>query len=109
MPRYLIQCSYTAAASAAFVAKPQGRTAGVKALLEKLGGTLHSFDYGYGEDNVIIICEMPDDVAGVAAALVVKAAGHVEGYRATRLMSEADFLAAQQKAHGVSYAPPAKG
>lgn len=109
MPRYLVQLSYNAAAAAAFVAKPQGRMAGAKALIEKLGGTLHSFDYGYGEDNVVIICDMPDDVAGTAAALVVKAAGHTGSYRATRLMSEADFIAAQEKAHGIAYAAPSKG
>lgn len=109
MPKYMIQASYNASAAAAFMSKPQDRVAGVKAMIEKLGGTFHSIDFCLGEYDLVVISTMPDDVAAAAAALAVNGAGHVSAYKTTKLMSPEDFMAAQQKAHGISYAPPSKG
>lgn len=106
MPRYLIQASYTAAACAAFVAKPQDRVAGVKAAVEKLGGSLESFDYCLGEHDLVAIAMLPDDTAAAAMALGVNAPGHIKSYKTTRLMSAQDFVAAQQLAHGMAYQAP---
>jgi uncharacterized protein with GYD domain len=105
----MIQASYTAAAAAAFMTKPQDRVAGVKALIERLGGTFHSIDFCLGEHDLVVMATLPDDVAAAAASLAVNGAGHVAGYKTTRLMTPEEFMAAQQKAHGVSYAAPAKG
>jgi len=106
MPRYLIQASYTAAALAAFVAKPQDRVAGVKTALEKMGGSLESMDYCLGDCDLVVIANLPDDTAAAAMALAVNAPGHMKSYKTTRLMSTQDFLAAQQRAHGMAYQAP---
>ncbi len=45
MPRYMIQASYPAEATAAFVSKPQDRMQGIRTLVEQLGGQLDSFEY----------------------------------------------------------------
>lgn len=108
MPRYLIQASYSSAAAAAFVSKPQDRVAGVQALAEKLGGKLESFDFCLGEYDVIAVGSFPDDTTAAAMALAVNAPGHLRSYRTTRLMSPQEFLAAQQKAQGTSYQAPTK-
>jgi uncharacterized protein with GYD domain len=108
MPRYLVQVGYTAAANAAFVAKPQDRVAGVKALFEKAGGTLHSMDYCFGEYDIVIMVSVPDDATMAAIRLIVSAQGHCSSLHATRLISADEYMTAQQKAHGMSYAPPAK-
>ena len=47
--------------------------------------------------------------AAAAIALAVNAPGHLSAYKTTRLMTPEEFLAAQQKAHGVSFAAPSKG
>ena len=108
MPRYLIQASYTAAAAAAFVSNPQDRVAGVAAILKKLGGKLVSFDFCLGEHDVIAVFEAPDDSTAAALALAVNAPGHLSSYRTTRLLSPKEFLAAQEKARGLSYKAPTK-
>ena len=59
MPRYLIQASYNSDAAAAFVSNPQDRVAGVRALTEKLGGKLESFDFALGEHDVIAVGSFP--------------------------------------------------
>ena len=107
MPRYLIQASYDASAAAAFVSKPQERETGVRTLVERLGGTVDSIDFCLGEFDVIGVANFPDDVAAAAFSLAVNAAGHLKSFRTTRLMSPDEFLAAQQKAHGLPYEAPA--
>lgn len=106
MPRYLVQASYTTAAAAAFTSNPQDRVAGVRALVEKMGGKLESMDYCLGEFDLVAIAVLPDDVAAAAMALAVNAAGHIRSYKTTRLMSAEEFLAAQRKAHGAAYQAP---
>ena len=108
MPRYLIQASYTSAAAAAFVSNPQDRVAGLKAVIEKLGGKLESLDFCLGEYDVIGVAALADDTIAAALALAVNAPGHLKSYRTTRLLSPQEFLAAQQKAHGAGYQAPTK-
>jgi len=108
MPRYLIQASYNSAAAAAFVSNPQDRVAGVQAVIEKLGGKLVSFDFCLGEYDVIAIGMLPDDTTAAALSLAINAPGHLKSYRTTRLLSPEEFMAAQQKAHGVGYKAPIK-
>ena len=108
MPRYLVQASYTSAAAAAFVSNPQDRVAGLKVVIEKLGGKLESLEFSLGEYDVIAVSSLPDDTTAAAVALAVNAPGHLKSYKTTRLLSSQEFLAAQQKAHGASYQAPTK-
>lgn len=109
MPRYVIQASYNSAAAAAFVSNPQDRVAGVRALVEKLGGKLESFDFCLGEYDLFAVATVPDDSTATAIALAVNAPGHLKSYKTTRLMSPQEFLEAQKKAHGANYQAPTKG
>jgi uncharacterized protein with GYD domain len=69
---------------------------------------LISFDFCLGEHGVVAIFEAPDDTAAAALALAVNAPGHLSSYRTTRLMSPKEFVAAQEKAHGLNYKAPTK-
>ena len=106
MPRYLIQVSYTAEAAAAFASKPQDRTEGLRALMEKLGAQLVSFDYGLGEYDAHVICTAPDDTMVVPIALAATAPGHLKAYKTTKLISPEEFMEASRKAGGAQYGAP---
>ena len=108
MPRYLVQASYTSGAVAAFINNPQDRVAGLKTLIEKLGGKLESLDFSLGDHDVVALFSGPDDTIAAALAFAVNAPGHLSGYKTTRLLSSQEFLAAQQKAHGASYQAPTR-
>jgi len=108
MPRYMIQASYTAAASAALATKPQDRTAGVSALFEKAGGRFETMDYSLGEYDVVVLGMLPDDTAAAAIALAVTGAGHMSRYRTQRLLSADEFMSAQKMAHEMGYQGPGK-
>jgi uncharacterized protein with GYD domain len=106
MPRYVSLASYTPAAFTAFVGKPQERASGAAELLRKMGGSLISMDFSNGDFDVLIMFELPDDVTAAAFALRVNGAGHFKSNKVVRLLSSDEFLAAQQKAHLLSYEPP---
>lgn len=106
MPHYMGQGAYTAEAAAALAKTPQDRVAGVRALLERLGGTLESFHYSLGEYDVMVIYSAPDDVTATAIALAVLSPGHLKSYRTTKLLSPDEFLEASRKASGAGYQGP---
>ena len=44
-------------------------------MVEKAGGTLESFHFAFGEDDVYVICDLPDDESAAAIAFTVSASG----------------------------------
>lgn len=109
MARYLVQVSYTAEAAATFASKPQDRVGGVRALVERMGGQLESFDYALGEYDVVITFSVPDDTTAVAVALAALSPGHLRSYKTTKLLSPDEFLEASRKASVAGYQGPTRG
>ena len=106
MPRYLLQASYTQQGLAGLVSSPEDRSGVIKTLAESVGGKLISLDYCFGEFDVIVMFEMPDDITMASAVMAVGASGLVTNLRTTALIPSADGFAAAQKAKQVSYRPP---
>ena len=78
MPRYLIIASYTAEGEQGLLAKGgTARRTSVTDMVEKLGGKVETFDFAFGEDDVFVICELPDNVTAAAIGLAVGASGLV--------------------------------
>jgi uncharacterized protein with GYD domain len=78
MPRYLIVANYTAAGDQGLV-KVGGtaRRTSVTEMVEKLGGKIETFDYAFGEDDVFVVAELPDNVTAAAISLAIGATGLV--------------------------------
>lgn len=109
MPRYLVQASYTPEAVATLVKNPQDRIAGVRTLMQRLGGRLESFDFALGEYDIVAIIDLPDDKTAVAASAAVIAPGHIKTYRTTKLLSGDEMVEALRQAHGQTYSRPSEG
>lgn len=103
MAKFLIQGSYTAQGAKGLMKEGgTGRKAAVQKALDGLGGTLESFYYTFGTDDVIVICDLPDAISGLALSLAVNASGAVR-ISTTPLLTVAEVDAACKKA--VSYRP----
>ena len=106
MPFFMVQASYSVSATAAMIKNPQDRAAAVKPVVERIGGKLHGAWLSFGEYDVVVIAEMPDNVSAAALAMAVGASGGMSSYRTTPLLSMAEATSAMSKAGGVKYKPP---
>ncbi|MGC9668982.1 GYD domain-containing protein [Planosporangium sp. 12N6] len=76
MPRFLIQATYTLDGLRGLLKDGgSGRVEAVRRMAESVGGRLESFDFGFGEPDTYVICELPDNKAAAAVALAIGAAG----------------------------------
>ena len=108
MGRYLIQASYTQQGIAGLVSSPEDRSGMLKSLMESVGGNVISLDYCFGEFDIVLIMEAPDDIAIASLAMAVGASGAVTNFHTTVLIPTADGFAAAQKAKEITYRPPGK-
>ena len=78
MAKYLFHASYSPEGLKGLQKdKASGRHAAVRQLLESVGGKLECMYYALGEDDVVIIADLPDNVAASAISLGVSAVGLV--------------------------------
>lgn len=76
MPTFLFRASYTATGAAGVIKDGgTGREAAIRAVAESVGGTLLATYWVMGEDDIILITEMPDAAAAAAVSLTVGASG----------------------------------
>ena len=104
MAKFLIEARYTAEGLKGLLKdKASGRRAAVNTALDGLGGKVESFYYTFGNNDVIVICDLPDNVSAAALSLAVSATGMVRT-RTTTLLSveEADSAIAK----GAKYRGP---
>ena len=106
MAYFLLQGAYTAEAWKALVKKPHDRTEVVRPVIEKLGGRMESAWFAFGEYDIVLILQMPDNVSAAAFSLAVAAGGAFKSYKTTPLMTIADGIEAMRKAAGAGYQPP---
>ena len=106
MPRYLIQASYNQSGISDLVHNPQDRAAVVRTVVERMGGTLESFYYAFGDFDVVAVVELPDNVSAAAMAMAIGAGGALKDYKTTVLMSMDEAIEAMGKAGGAGYRPP---
>ena len=78
MPKYLFQASYTPEGVIGLMKDTaSGRRAAVKAGLKSVGGKLESLYFGFGSEDVIVIADLPDNVAAARLSVAVAASGMV--------------------------------
>jgi uncharacterized protein with GYD domain len=79
MPKYLIQGSYSAEGLKGLLEEGGGsRRAAVAQLVQNLGGTLEVFYYTFGEDDTLVIADLPDNVTATAISIAANASGAVK-------------------------------
>jgi uncharacterized protein with GYD domain len=87
MPKYMLQASYTAEGVTGLIKdKASGRRTAVKGSVEAVGGKLESMYYCFGKDDVVVIMELPDNVAAASLVTAVGASGLVRA-RTTPLLT----------------------
>jgi uncharacterized protein with GYD domain len=104
MPKYLLQTSYTLEGAKGLVSKGgSARKAAAQAAAESVGGSLESFYFAFGDTDVFVVADLPDNSAAAALALSVTSAGGAT-VRTVVLLTPEEIDAATGKV--VQYTPP---
>ena len=105
MAHYLLQVAYTPEGWATLLKKPQNRVEGVRPAIEKLGGKIVGAWFAFGDHDVVLIVDMPDNVSAAAAAIAFAAGGACKSVKTTPLISAEDGVEAMKKAGASGYQP----
>jgi uncharacterized protein with GYD domain len=106
MPHYLLQAAYTPQAWQGLVRNPQDRAEALKPVIARMGGTIESAYFSFGEYDFIFIVQMPGNVDAAAFSLAAAAGGAVKSLKTTPLLTPAEGLEAIKKAGTSGYTPP---
>ena len=78
MPKYLVTGTYTAEGLRGLQTdKASGRRRALKKAVAGLGGKLESIHYCFGEDDVVIIVDMPSNASAAAVSIAAASSGVV--------------------------------
>lgn len=106
MAKYLITASYSVEGTKGLI-KDGGskRRAAAEQVIKALGGSLEAFYFAFGDTDVYVIADVPDNVSTAAASLTINASGAV-AVKTTVLITPEEMDQATKKAATVSYRPP---
>jgi uncharacterized protein with GYD domain len=106
MPKYLISGSYSADGLKGLQKdKASGRRKALAAALEGVGGKLECAYFAFGEDDVYVIADLPDNISAAALGITASATGLVRT-RTTALMTVEEVDRALEKS--VNYRAPGR-
>jgi uncharacterized protein with GYD domain len=106
MPKYLIQANYVGEGLKGLLKEGgSSRRAAVEKLYGSVGGKVEAFYYAFGETDLFMIADVPDNVSAAALSLAVNASGAATS-KVTVLMTAEEMDAAVKKT--TSYRAPGK-
>jgi uncharacterized protein with GYD domain len=104
MPKYLIEASYTLEGVRGLQRSGgTNRRDAIATVAESVGGRLESFYFAFGEHDVYVIVDLPDNETAAAVALTVGAGGAATT-RTVVLLSPDEVDSASKRS--VDYRPP---
>ena len=90
MPKYLIQARYTTEGVQGLIRdSASGRRADVQAAVTALGGKVEAFYFAFGDDDAVIIVDLPNSIKAAALGLTISGSGAVR-IRTTPLLTVED-------------------
>ena len=111
MAYYLLRAKYAQDSMNALVQRPEDRMLTTTRLLKEVGGRLHYYFFSFGEYDIVLLFELPDNVSAAALAMTLSAAGTVTATETIPLLTMEDAIDAMNRAREASgiYVPPGRG
>ena len=106
MPKYLVQANYVGEGIKGLLKEGgSARRAAVEKLFGSVGGKVEAYYYAFGDTDLFVIADVPDNITAAALSLIVNAAGAATA-KITVLLTSEEMDAATKKTP--SYRPPGK-
>jgi len=103
-PKYLAHCNYVGEGVKGLLKEGgTSRRAVVEKLVGSMGGTVETFYYAFGETDLYVIADLPDNESMTAVALMVAASGAIK-IKTTVLITPEEVDEAAKKTP--IYSPP---
>ena len=100
MPKYMFRASLTAEGVAGIVAEGGSARVGVlTGAIERLGGSVEAFYFAFGDEDAVVIADLPDNETAAAFALETSASGRV-AVSTTVLITPEEIDRAREKKSG---------
>ena len=106
MTLYMYQASYTARSMAAQLKEPQDPVEAIRPTLEDLGAKIVVAGFPFGDYDVLVVYEAPDDMTAASVAMAISAAGEVKSGKTTRLLSGQEWLDSLRKRRIINMRKP---
>jgi uncharacterized protein with GYD domain len=104
MTKYLVQSSYTSdGLTGLFKEGGSARAEVVEGMVRRLGGTLESLYFAFGETDAYFVMDVPDNVSAASVGLTISESGAART-RTTALLSPTEIDEAVRK--DLAYRPP---
>ena len=98
MSIYVLRGRYSAEALKGMMASPEDREAAIAKLVEKAGGKLIGYYVTFGDDDWLVIIDVPSNETALTIALVAAAGGSVADTKTTVAMTTKQAMAAFKSA-----------
>ena len=109
MPLFLTQVAYNEQAWQSLLSNPQNRFEALRPVFDKLGGRIVNAWFAFGDYDVILVSELPDNVSAAALAIAASAGGACKSIKTTPLMNAAEGVEALRIAAASGYRAPTSG
>ena len=106
MPKYLLRATYQAKGAQGLLREGgSSRRSTIDQLIKGMGGSMEAFYFAFGEEDVYVIADMPDDASVTAVSLCINAARTVKVSTTVLITPEVMDAAAKKS---ISYRAPGK-
>ncbi|GIW05287.1 MAG: hypothetical protein KatS3mg060_0092 [Dehalococcoidia bacterium] len=106
MAYYMIQVAYSKEAWAALIKKPHNRMERLYAPLDRMEGRVIGSWLSFGDYDLVMILDLPDNAAAAAVAMTFAAGGATKSVKTTPLMTWEEGIQAMETAGRSDYIPP---
>ena len=106
MPTFMVQASYTNTAWGMLVQRTENRMEALKPMMDRLEGRILSWYYTFGDYDVVVVFEVPNNVTAAAVSMAIAGSGAVKEFKTTVLMSPDEGFDAMLLAQGAGYRQP---
>lgn len=110
MPYYLARAKISKDMISALVSRPEDRLVATTRFLQQIGGRLHNYFFSFGEFDIVLLFELPDNVSAASLSMTLTAAGSITEMETTPLLTMEEAVAAMQSAGQATgvYVPPGR-
>ena len=105
MGLYMYRATYNSETLSALIREPHDRIEVIRPALEAIRVNIVAGGYPFGDYDVLVVYEAPDDTTAASVAIAIGAGGAVKSAETTRLLSGQEWIESLRKAQGFAYQP----